>query len=52
MQATRSEILTVGHSTRGPGELEELLVAHGVELVADVRAHPGSRRMPHFAVGD
>jgi uncharacterized protein (DUF488 family) len=49
MQATRSEILTVGHSTREPGELEELLLAHGVELVLDVRAHPGSRRMPHFA---
>ena len=27
MQATRSEILTVGHSTHEPGELEELLSA-------------------------
>ena len=42
------EILTVGHSTREPGELERVLGAHGVELVVDVRAHPGSRRMPHF----
>jgi uncharacterized protein (DUF488 family) len=42
------EILTVGHSTREPGELEELLVGHGVETVLDVRAHPGSRRLPHF----
>lgn len=49
MQATPREILTVGHSTRAPGELEALLNAHGVELVLDVRAHPGSRRMPHFA---
>jgi uncharacterized protein (DUF488 family) len=48
MQATRSEVLTVGHSTREPGELEKLLVAHGVKLVVDVRAQPGSRRMPHF----
>ena len=48
MQATRPEIWTVGHSTRAPGELEALLRGHAVELVVDVRAHPGSRRMPHF----
>lgn len=48
MQATRPEILTVGHSTRAPGALESLLRGHGVELLVDVRAHPGSRRMPHF----
>jgi uncharacterized protein (DUF488 family) len=48
MQALRGEILTVGHSTRPPGELEQLLRDHGAELVVDVRAHPGSRRMPHF----
>jgi uncharacterized protein (DUF488 family) len=42
------EILTVGHSTRDPGELEDLLGRHGVDVVLDVRAHPGSRRMPHF----
>lgn len=49
MQATPPQILTVGHSTRAPGELEELLRGHAVELLLDVRAHPGSRRMPHFA---
>lgn len=49
MQATPRQILTVGHSTREPGELEELLRGHAVELLVDVRAHPGSRRMPHFA---
>ncbi|MBA2566617.1 MAG: DUF488 domain-containing protein [Thermoleophilaceae bacterium] len=48
VQAARDEILTVGHSTRGPDELEQLLRAHGVAVVLDVRAHPGSRRMPHF----
>jgi uncharacterized protein (DUF488 family) len=42
------EVLTVGHSTRAPGELEQVLGAHGVELIVDVRAHPGSRRMPQF----
>ena len=49
MQATRPDVLTVGHSTREPGELEELLRGHGVAFLVDVRAHPGSRRMPHFA---
>jgi uncharacterized protein (DUF488 family) len=48
MGALDGEILTVGHSTREPGELEDLLVGHGVGTVLDVRAHPGSRRLPHF----
>lgn len=48
MGAVGDEILTVGHSTRGPGELEGLLAAHGIRTVLDVRAHPGSRRVPHF----
>lgn len=48
MSQVAGEILTVGHSTRGPGELEELLALHGVESLIDVRRHPGSRRMPHF----
>jgi uncharacterized protein (DUF488 family) len=48
METFGGEILTVGHSTRSPGELEQLLRDHDVELVVDVRAHPGSRRMPHF----
>lgn len=41
-------VFTVGHSTRGRGEFVSLLRAHGVELLADVRRHPGSRRHPHF----
>lgn len=49
MDASGEEILTVGHSTRAPGALEEVLAAHGVEVLLDVRRHPGSRRMPHFA---
>lgn len=48
MSDPSGEILTVGHSTRAPGELEALLAETGVELLVDVRAHPGSRRMPHF----
>ena len=39
---------TVGHSTRSLAELLDLLGAHGVTLIADVRAIPRSRRHPHF----
>ena len=42
------EILTVGHSNHEEGEFVELLRGAGVELIADVRRHPGSRRQPHF----
>jgi uncharacterized protein (DUF488 family) len=41
-------IYTVGHSTRSLDELVELLKAHGVAGVADVRRFAGSRRLPHF----
>jgi uncharacterized protein (DUF488 family) len=41
-------LLTVGHSTRSLEELVELLRENGVELLADVRTAPGSRRLPHF----
>jgi uncharacterized protein (DUF488 family) len=39
---------TVGHSTRTEGEFLDLLAEHAIEAVADVRRHPGSRRMPQF----
>ena len=41
-------VWTVGHSTRTAGELLELLRAHDVAGIADVRRFPGSRRHPHF----
>lgn len=40
---------TVGHSTRSLDNFTELLAAHRIEVVADVRRYPGSRRWPHFA---
>ena len=46
---TSSTIWTVGHSTRSIDELLAVLAAHRIELVADVRRFPGSRRLPHFA---
>jgi uncharacterized protein (DUF488 family) len=42
-------IFTIGHSTRSLDELLELLRAHGVEEVVDVRRFPGSRRNPQFS---
>jgi uncharacterized protein (DUF488 family) len=39
---------TIGHSTREIGEFLRLLAAGEIELLADVRRFPGSRRYPHF----
>lgn len=39
---------TVGHSTRSADEFNEILLAHGVQALVDVRSFPGSRRYPHF----
>src|SRR5438477_7141260 len=41
-------ILTVGHSTHSIEEFLELLGAHGVEQLIDVRTIPKSRRNPQF----
>ncbi len=44
-------IHTIGHSTRTLDELVALLRRHEIDHVADIRAHPGSRRYPHFSKG-
>jgi uncharacterized protein (DUF488 family) len=41
-------VYTVGHSTRSAEELLQLLGEAGIQLVADVRAFPSSRRHPQF----
>jgi uncharacterized protein (DUF488 family) len=41
-------IWTIGHSTRRIDEFISLLKENGIELLADVRAWPGSKRYPHF----
>ena len=41
-------LYTIGHSTRRMRELIELLQAHGVEQVVDVRTIPKSRHNPQF----
>src|SRR4051812_1420138 len=42
------EIFTVGHSTRPIDDYLELLKAHHIELLVDIRTFPGSRRYPQF----
>ena len=41
-------LYTIGHSTRTLEELLDLLVAHEIELLVDVRRFPMSKRHPHF----
>jgi uncharacterized protein (DUF488 family) len=41
-------IFTIGHSTRTAAVFLELLRAHGIVRLADIRATPHSRRHPHF----
>lgn len=45
-------LLTVGHSTHAINDFLEILAAHGIELVADVRTIPKSRRNPQFNKDD
>jgi len=42
------EIFTVGHSTHPLEAFLELLSAHEIRALADVRSFPGSRRYPQF----
>jgi uncharacterized protein (DUF488 family) len=48
LSSTSGRIFSIGHSTHELSEFIRLLRAHRVEQVADVRAHPGSKRLPWF----
>ncbi len=39
---------TIGHSTRSAEEFNQILAAHSIEALIDVRSFPGSRRYPQF----
>lgn len=39
---------TIGHSTLNFGAFTDLLKLHGVKLLVDVRAYPGSSHVPQF----
>ena len=41
-------IWTIGHSTRSSEGFVNVLAAHQIEAVLDVRRMPGSRRLPQF----
>jgi uncharacterized protein (DUF488 family) len=41
-------IWTIGHSTHTLGEFIDMLKSFQIELIADIRSFPGSRRYPHF----
>ena len=41
-------IWTLGHSTRSLDEFLALLDENGIQAIADVRSHPGSRHYPQF----
>lgn len=45
-------LLTIGHSTLDAGDFVELLRKEGVELLVDVRRHPGSRHVPWTNAGE
>ena len=42
------EVFTIGHSTHPPERFLELLSAHRIAALADVRSFPSSRRWPQF----
>jgi uncharacterized protein (DUF488 family) len=48
MPMATGELLTVGHSNHEEAQFLALLRGAAIELVADVRRHPSSRRLPHF----
>jgi uncharacterized protein (DUF488 family) len=41
-------VFTIGHSTRSLDELIEVLQAHAIQTLVDIRSFPMSRRLPHF----
>jgi uncharacterized protein (DUF488 family) len=41
-------LYTIGHSTRTIDELIASLAAHQIQILADIRAFPMSRRLPQF----
>ena len=48
MPGTSITIWSIGHSTRSADEFNQILLAHAITALVDVRSFPGSRRYPHF----
>jgi uncharacterized protein (DUF488 family) len=49
---TAGTIWTIGHSTRTLDEFVGTLETYDIELIADVRRFPGSRRLPQFGAAE
>jgi uncharacterized protein (DUF488 family) len=43
-----TRVWTIGHSTRSAEDFNNILAAHQIEALIDVRSFPGSRRYPQF----
>ena len=43
-----SRLWTIGHSARSAEEFNQILAAHSIAALIDVRSFPGSRRYPQF----
>ena len=48
MKTENKTIWTIGHSTRPFDEFAAMLHSFQIELVADIRSYPGSRRFPQY----
>jgi uncharacterized protein (DUF488 family) len=48
VEPKQSNIWTIGHSTRTLEHFIAMLQSFNIEVVADIRSFPGSRRYPHF----
>ena len=48
MPSKQKIIYTIGHSTRTEEEFILILNSFKIELLADIRSYPGSKRYPHF----
>ncbi len=48
MKEKNKAIWTIGHSTRSLPEFVAMLQSFNIELIADIRSFPGSRKFPQF----
>ena len=48
MKEENKTIWTIGHSTRPLEEFVAILHSFNIDLIADIRSYPGSRRFPQF----
>jgi uncharacterized protein (DUF488 family) len=44
----KPQIFSIGHSNRELGDFISILKNYGIEVLADIRSYPRSKRNPHF----